>query len=73
MLSLLVLERCVVVTWQAHRGARVRQNTSLSGVPVALRQKFLNYQLAAPTNFIRGTTAGKLASFRLDFVSVTFP
>ena len=29
-------------------------------------------KLAAPFNFIRGTSAGKLDSFLLDFVSVLF-
>ena len=63
--SLLTIDRLTV----AHR---VRQNASLTGVAVALKQKFLSCQLAAPINFIRGTTAGKLDCFRLDLVSATF-
>ena len=63
--SLLTIDRLTV----AHR---VRQNASLTGVALALKQKFLSYQLADPINFIRGTTAGKLDCFRLDLVSATF-
>ena len=55
-----------------------RQNAFLSGVPVAQRQIFSSYhglhgrlQLAAPINFIRDISAGKLDYFPLDFVSVT--
>ena len=33
----------------------------------------LQMNLAAAINFIRGTSAGKLDSFQLDFVSVIFP
>ena len=32
-----------------------------------------DYRLAAPNDFIRGISAGKLDSFRLDFVSEAAP
>ena len=55
----------------------VCQNTSQSGGPVALRQKFQaitgDCKLATPISFIRGTSARKLDSFRLNFVSIRFP
>ena len=55
----------------------VCQNTSQSGGPVALRQKFQaitgDCKLATPISFIRGTSAKKLDSFRLNLVSISFP
>ena len=48
----------LVFLW--HKGRNIRAITG-------------NCKLAAPINFIRGTSAGKVDFFRLDFVSVIFP
>ena len=41
------------------------------GVPVVQSEVSGATALAAPTDFIRATSAGKLDFFRLDFVSVS--
>ena len=49
---------------------RVRQNASLSWCSCGTNPKIFEVSRVAPTDFIRDISAGKLNSFRLDYVSV---